>query len=108
MADWVLGKWPRALTARRYLALRDSIALVEQMTFQDSGVVVQEGDELAPGVSPQPDHRGVLLSPRLVQGVQRGQGRLLAAGGVDRAQVARERVLRPCGRRTGTSCGSGG
>ena len=34
MADWVLGKWPRALTARRYLALRDSMALVEQMTLR--------------------------------------------------------------------------
>ena len=35
-AAWSVGKWPRALTARRYLALRDSMALVTGMKM--SGV----------------------------------------------------------------------
>lgn len=31
-AAWSVGKWPRALTARRKRAFNDSIALVVQMT----------------------------------------------------------------------------
>jgi hypothetical protein len=33
MAAYSVGKWPRVRIARRYRALNDSIALVEQITF---------------------------------------------------------------------------
>jgi hypothetical protein len=39
-----VGKWPQALTARRYRAFSDSIALV--LHLADLHVIVQEGDEL--------------------------------------------------------------
>ena len=50
-------------------------------------VVVQERDELAPRVAPQPGDRGVLLAPLVVQGVQGRRGGVGAGRGVDRAQV---------------------
>ncbi len=54
----------RALTARRYLAFKDSMAFVEQMTRRIFHVIVQEGDELLPCILPEPHDRPVFLAQR--------------------------------------------
>jgi hypothetical protein len=61
----------------------------------DLDVVVQERDELLPGVVPQPDDRRIPLAPPFGQLVERGPGRVGVDGGVDRPQVALERVPVP-------------
>jgi hypothetical protein len=48
MTDCSLGKCPRARTARRNRALRDSIAFVEQITRRISTSSSFERDELKP------------------------------------------------------------
>ena len=54
MAACSVGKWPRALTARRSRALIDSIALVVQMTVRISpGRTGEERHELRPRVTSQ-------------------------------------------------------
>ena len=63
----------------------------------DLRVVVQERDELLPGVLPQPDHRRVLPAPLLRQLVQGRAGRGGVHGRVDELDVAFHRVPVPLG-----------
>jgi hypothetical protein len=63
----------------------------------DLDVVVQEGDELLPGVMPEPDDRRIPLAPPFGQLVQRGPGRVSVDGGIDGPQVAFEGVPVPPG-----------
>jgi hypothetical protein len=58
----------------------------------DLNVVVQERDELLPGVLPQPDDRRIPGGPFLCQLVEGGPGRGGVDGGVDRLDVAAQRV----------------
>jgi hypothetical protein len=87
-------------------AFSDSIALV--LHLADLHVIVQEGDELFPGVLPQPDDRSVPLAPPLDELVQRGPGRRGVDGGVDGLDVAFEGVPVPLGGQMEGVCGSGG
>jgi hypothetical protein len=58
----------------------------------DLDVVVQEGDELAPGVLPEPDDGAVPLSPPVRQLVERCPGRLGAHRRVDGPGIAAQGV----------------
>jgi hypothetical protein len=59
-----VGKWPRALTARRSRALIDSIALGRADHGSYFPVELQERHELGRGVLPEPDDGRVAFLPR--------------------------------------------
>src|SRR5215471_13091760 len=61
----------------------------------DLEVVVQERDELVPGVGPQPDDRRVPLPPRFGELVERHPCGLSVDGGVDGLDAALEGVPVP-------------
>jgi hypothetical protein len=58
----------------------------------DLDVVVQEGNELLPGVLPQPDDRRIPGAPGLGELVERSPRRRRVDGGADGPQVAFEGV----------------
>jgi hypothetical protein len=58
----------------------------------DLDVVVQERDELVPGVLPQPDDRRIPLPPLLGQLIERGPGGVSVDGGVDGLDAALEGI----------------
>jgi hypothetical protein len=64
-------------------------------THSATGSVVQERDELVPGVVPQPDDRRIALAPSFGQLVERSPGGRGVDCGVDRFEVAFEGVPVP-------------
>ena len=64
----------------------------------DLQVVVEERDELLPGVLPQPGDRPVLLAPGRGELIERGPRRGGVHRRVDRPDIAFERVPVPLGR----------
>jgi hypothetical protein len=58
----------------------------------DLQVIVQERDELLPGVVPEPDDRRIPLAPPLGQLVERSLRRRRVDGGIDRLKAALERI----------------
>src|SRR5690349_6331422 len=64
-AAWSLGKWPRALTARRSRALRLSMALVEQMMRRISTSKARNGTISAHELVQSRTMAGYLASQRV-------------------------------------------
>jgi len=74
-------------------------------THSATGSIVEEWDELSPGVVPEPDHGRVAGPPFLGQIVERGSGGGGVDRGVDRLQIALELVPVAAGSRN-VCCGS--
>jgi len=72
----------------------------------DLQVVVQERDELFPGVVPELDDRRIAPVPRFGQLLEGGPGGGGVDRGVDRFDVAPQRVPVPFGRQPEGCCGS--
>src|SRR5829696_3255902 len=87
-----VGKCPRAPTALRYLALRLSIALVENRTRRISTSYARNGVNCSHAAPPDLRNGGVGLAPLLLELLERGPRGLGAGSGVDRPQVACELV----------------
>src|SRR5689334_14718048 len=86
-----VGKWPRALTARRIRALMDSMAFVVHTTVRMWLSNCRNGTNSAHADSHNLMIAGIPVAPLLAEGDERVQGGRFAGCGVDRLEVLGDR-----------------